>query len=216
MLKRYKTIFQQAEAEIVEKKSRFIATVKPVKKEEEARLFIDEMKKKYWNATHNVFAYQLGELNDIQRCSDDGEPPNTAGKPILDILMNEGIKNAAIVVTRYFGGTLLGTGGLIRAYSKAAKQGLIAGNIVEKILYIQFSIITDYILSGKIQYEILQMQTVLQDTIYTQEVEYIVLVELEQSELFYKKLIEVSAGKVKIERKQELYGAWISGELFVE
>lgn len=216
MLKKYKTIFQQSEAEIIEKKSKFIATVKPVKKEEEARLFIDEMKKKYWNATHNVFAYQLGESNDIQRCSDDGEPPNTAGKPILDILINEDIKNAAIVVTRYFGGTLLGTGGLIRAYSKAAKQGLIAANIVEKILYVQFSIITDYTLSGKIQYEILQMQTVLQDTIYTQKVEYIVLVELEQSELFYKKLIEVSAGKVEIERKQELYGIWMNGELFVE
>lgn len=216
MLKKYKTIFQQAEAEIIEKKSRFIATVKPVKKEEEARLFIDEMKKKYWNATHNVFAYQLGESNDIQRCSDDGEPSNTAGKPILDILMNEDIKNVAVVVTRYFGGTLLGTGGLIRAYSKAAKQGLIAANIVEKILYIQFSIITDYTLSGKVQYEILQMQTVLQDTSYTHEVEYIVLVELEQSELFYKKLIEVSAGKVKIKRKQKLYGIWVNGELFVE
>lgn len=216
MLKKYKTVFQQAEAEIIEKKSRFIATVKPVKEEEEARLFIDEMKKKYWNATHNVFAYQLGESNDIQRCSDDGEPSNTAGKPILDILMNENIKNTAIVVTRYFGGTLLGTGGLIRAYSKAAKQGLIAANIIEKILYIQFSIIIDYTLSGKIQYEILQMQTVLQATNYTQEVEYIVLVEVEQSELFCKKLIEVSAGKVKIEKKQELYGIWVNGELVVE
>src|SRR5699024_831845 len=98
MLKKYKTILNQAEAEIVEKKSRFIATVRPVKTEEEARSFIDEMKKKYWNATHNVSAYQIGDRNEIQRCSDDGEPQGTAGKPVLDVLIGEDIKSTAVVV----------------------------------------------------------------------------------------------------------------------
>lgn len=108
MLKKYKTILTQAEAEIVEKKSRFIATVRPVKTEEEAKAFIEEMKKKYWNATHNVFAYQIGERNELQRFSDDGEPQGTAGMPVLSVLKGEDIKDTAIVVTRYFGGTLLG------------------------------------------------------------------------------------------------------------
>ena len=106
MLKKYKTILTQAEAEIVEKKSRFIATVRPVKTEEEAKAFIEEMKKKYWNATHNVFAYQIGERNELQRFSDDGEPQGTAGMPVLSVLKGEDIKDTAIVVTRYFGGTL--------------------------------------------------------------------------------------------------------------
>ena len=121
MLKKYKTILTQAEAEIVEKKSRFIATVRPVKTEEEAKAFIEEMKKKYWNATHNVFAYQIGERNELQRFSDDGEPQGTAGMPVLSVLKGEDIKDTAIVVTRYFGGTLLGTGGLVRAYGHSAK-----------------------------------------------------------------------------------------------
>ncbi len=130
MLKKYKTILTQAEAEIVEKKSRFIATVRPVKTEEEAKaFFIEEMKKKYWNATHNVFAYQIGERNELQRFSDDGEPQGTAGMPGLSVLKGEDIKDTAIVVTRYFGGTLLGTGGLVRAYGHSAKEGLLAAGI---------------------------------------------------------------------------------------
>ena len=123
MLEQYKTVLEQGQQEIVEKKSRFIATVRPVKTEEEAKSFIEEIKKIYWNATHNVFAYQIGERNEIQRFSDDGEPQGTAGMPVLDVLQREDIKNTAIVVTRYFGGTLLGTGGLVRAYGKSAKEG---------------------------------------------------------------------------------------------
>ena len=132
MLKNIKTILAQAEAEIVEKKSRFIATVRPVKTEEEAKAFIEEMKKKYWNATHNVFAYQIGERNELQRFSDDGEPQGTAGMPVLSVLKGEDIKDTAIVVTRYFGGTLLGTGGLVRAYGHSAK-GAACGRIAELV-----------------------------------------------------------------------------------
>ena len=115
MLERYKTVYRGKEGEIIEKKSRFIATVRLVETEEEALAFIEEMKKKYWNATHNCFAYVIGERRECVRCSDDGEPSGTAGKPMLDVLLGEELYNTAVVVTRYFGGTLLGTGGLVRA-----------------------------------------------------------------------------------------------------
>ena len=151
MLKKYKTILAQAEAEIVEKKSRFIATVRPVKTEEEARSFIEELKKKYWDATHNVFAYQIGERNEIQRFSDDGEPQGTAGMPVLNVLKGEDVKDTAIVVTRYFGGTLLGTGGLVRAYGKAAKEGLLTAGIAELVLYSRYFVTVDYTDSGTVR-----------------------------------------------------------------
>lgn len=213
MLKKYKTILNQAEAEIVEKKSRFIATVRPVKTEEEARSFIDEMKKKYWNATHNVSAYQIGDRNEIQRCSDDGEPQGTAGKPVLDVLIGEDIKSTAVVVTRYFGGTLLGTGGLVRAYGKSAKEGILSAGIAEMILYRKFSIVTDYPTSGKIQYEVLQDGHIIHDTIYTENVEFIVLVEIDYAENFYNKMIDISNGKAEITSVNDIYGVWLNGNL---
>lgn len=213
MLKKYKTILNQAEAEIIEKKSRFISTVRPVKDEDEARAFIDEMKKKYWNATHNVFAYQIGDRNEIQRCSDDGEPQGTAGKPVLDVLAGEDIKNTAIVVTRYFGGTLLGTGGLVRAYGKSAKEGILSAGVAEMVLYRKFSIVTDYPTSGKIQYEILQDGHIIHDTIYTENVEFIVLTEADFADSFNSKMIDVSNGKAQINMLNELYGVWLDGNL---
>ena len=121
-----KIVYQGGEGEIVEKKSRFIATVRPISSEEEAAAFVNEMKKKYWDARHNCFAFTLGEHHETCRCSDDGEPSQTAGRPMLDVLLKEDIHNVAVVVTRYFGGTLLGTGGLVRAYQKATQEGLAA------------------------------------------------------------------------------------------
>ena len=131
-MKEYKIVYCGGEGEIVEKKSRFIATVKPVDSEEEASAFIAEMKKKYWDARHNCSAFVIGEHNEIQRSSDDGEPAGTAGHPMLDVLLGEGIHNTAVVVTRYFGGTLLGTGGLVRAYSKSVQAGLAASTVLER------------------------------------------------------------------------------------
>lgn len=208
MLKKYKTILAQAEAEIVEKKSRFIATVRPVKTEEEARSFIDELKKKYWDATHNVFAYQIGERNEIQRFSDDGEPQGTAGMPVLNVLKGEDVKDTAIVVTRYFGGTLLGTGGLVRAYGKAAKEGLLAAGIAELVLYSRYFVTVDYTDSGKVQHEILQDGHVLHDTQYTDQVQFCVLVESEQSEAFEKKMLDIMKGKQVAEKMDEVFGVW--------
>lgn len=213
MLKEYKTILCEAEAEIIEKKSRFIATVRPVKSEDEARMFIDEMKKKYWNATHNVFAYQIGERDELQRFSDDGEPQGTAGMPVLNVLKGEDIKNTAIVVTRYFGGTLLGTGGLVRAYGKAAKEGILSAGIAELILYSKYEITTDYTESGKVQYEILQEGHVLFDTQYSDKVIYIVLVKAGETELFEKKMTDIFRGSTPFEKQKELYGVWQEGEL---
>ena len=123
-VQKYKILYKEGEAEISEKKSRFIAHIAPAQTEEEAQAFIEKIKKQYWDARHNCYAYVLGEDAGFQRFSDDGEPQGTAGKPILDIIMKSGIYNCLIIVTRYFGGTLLGTGGLIRAYQAASKEGL--------------------------------------------------------------------------------------------
>ena len=120
MKEAYTTLAREAEAEIMEKRSRFIATVKPVETEAEALAFLEGLRKTYWDATHNVYAYILEE-NNIMRYSDDGEPSGTAGLPVLDMLKKEGLTNLIVVVTRYFGGILLGTGGLVHAYSKSAK-----------------------------------------------------------------------------------------------
>ncbi len=213
MLDEYSTILERAEAELVEKKSKFIATVCPVKSEEEARAFIAEMRKKYWDATHNVFAYQIGERNEIQRSSDDGEPQGTAGKPVLDVLAGGDIKNTAIVVTRYFGGTLLGTGGLVRAYGRCAKLGIEEAGIAKVRHYRECSVSTDYTTAGKIQYEITKGEYILKDTIYTDKVEFIVLLDRDNEETFREMVKEVSMGKSETSQLREIYGAWVKGRL---
>ena len=165
MLLEYRIAYKGGEGEIVEKKSRFIATVLPVDQEEEALEFIEKMKKKYWNATHNCYAYVIGERHEIQRYSDDGEPGGTAGRPMLDVLLGEDIHNVAVVVTRYFGGTLLGTGGLVRAYSSATKAGLASSVIITKIPGFKLRISTDYTGLGKIQYILGERKIPVLDTI---------------------------------------------------
>lgn len=215
MLDEYVTILNRAEAEMVEKKSRFIATVCPVKTEDEAKAFISEMRKKYWDASHNVFAYQIGERNEIQRSSDDGEPQGTAGKPVLDVLSGEDIKNTAVVVTRYFGGTLLGTGGLVRAYGRSAKLGIEAAGIARVKYYRECSVNTDYTTAGKIQYEITKGNYILKDTIYTDKVEFIVLLDRENENIFNSMVSDITMGKSDVTTIQEKYGAWVNGE-FIE
>ena len=152
MKERYKILYKGGEGEITEKKSRFIATVRPVETEEEAAAFIAEMKKRYWDASHNCSAFVIGEENPLTRCSDDGEPAQTAGRPMLDVLLGAEVYNACAVVTRYFGGTLLGTGGLVRAYSKAVREGLLNCVILEKCLADRLRLSTDYSGLGKLQY----------------------------------------------------------------
>lgn len=208
--KKYKTdevktleriIIKDGTGEIVEKKSRFIANVKAVKSEEEAIAFINEIKKKYWDARHNCMAYVV---DGIQRFSDDGEPSGTAGKPILDVITGRELTNAVIVVTRYFGGVLLGTGGLVRAYQKASIEALEDAVIAEKKQGKEFSIITDYTGLGKIQYIAANEKVNIMDTLYTDKVNIIIVCDSEKYEAFTKKVIEVTAGKVNITKAEDV------------
>ena len=205
----YKVIYEGGEGEIVEKKSRFIATVRPVETEEEAVAFINEMKKKYWDARHNCSAFVIGEHQELTRCSDDGEPAQTAGRPMLDVLLKEGITNVAVVVTRYFGGVLLGTGGLVRAYQKAVQEGLAASQIIEKrsgfLLYIGI----DYTGLGKLQYLFAQKEITVVDTEYAADVLMSVLVPLERKSEIEKAIIEQTNGTAALEWGDEVVFAVI-------
>ena len=176
----YRIVFAGGSGEIVEKKSRFIATVSPVESEEEALAFIEKTRKQYWDARHNCFAYVIGDHQELMRFSDDGEPQGTAGKPMLDVLLGEELHNTAVVVTRYFGGTLLGTGGLVRAYSGAVQEGLRSCVLAEKRKGLQLSIGTDYSGIGKVQYLLGQRGIRILSSEYTEQVVLTVLVPLEQ------------------------------------
>lgn len=177
-------VFEGGQGELVEKKSRFIATVSPVESEEEAFLFIEKIKKKYWDARHNCFAFVIGENQELMRYSDDGEPQGTAGRPMLDVLLGEEIHNTAVVVTRYFGGTLLGTGGLVRAYSGAVKEGLRNSVITEKRSGIRILVDTDYNGIGKIQYLLGQRGITILSSEYTDKVSLEALVPREAKRSF--------------------------------
>ena len=213
MLKHYKTVYSGGESEIIEKKSRFIATVRPVKSEEEALEFIEAMRKKYWNATHNCFAYVIGEHFQIQRCSDDGEPSGTAGKPMLDVLLGEEIHDVAVVVTRYFGGTLLGTGGLVRAYGGATKEGLLESKVITKQYGQKLSIQTDYTGLGKIQYILGQRGLTILNSIYTDKVELEVLLPVDEIGSVRAEIIEGTNGQAVLTLSDECYFALIDGEM---
>jgi len=195
----YRVIYRGGQGEIVEKKSRFIATVKPVETEEEAVTFINEMKKKYWDARHNCSAFVIGANQELTRCSDDGEPAQTAGRPMLDVLLKEGVTNVAVVVTRYFGGVLLGTGGLVRAYQKAVQEGLAASEIIEKkkgfLLYIN----TDYNGIGKLQYLFAQKEIEILESEYAVDVRMTVLVPVERKEEVEKAVVEQTSGTAVLE-----------------
>lgn len=209
----YCVVYQGGEGEIVEKKSRFIATVKPVESEEEAVAFINEMKKKYWDARHNCSAFVIGEHQELTRCSDDGEPAQTAGRPMLDVLLKEGITNVAVVVTRYFGGVLLGTGGLVRAYQKAVQKGLANSKIIEKrkgfLLYIN----TDYNGIGKLQYLFAQKEIATMESEYGIDVRMTVLIPLERKEEMEKAVIEHTNGAARLEWGEEVIYATIEKEV---
>ncbi len=195
---KYITVKGSGQAEIVEKKSRFIAHIKPITSEDDATAFIEEIKKQYWDARHNCYAYQLGDRNQIQRYSDDGEPGGTAGMPILDVLRGKDIKDTIVVVTRYFGGTLLGTGGLVRAYSLSSREGIKSAGLIERIPHIRQHFIVDYTLSGKVQYEILNGGHILEDTIYTDKVEFIALSQVEMADKLVESIVNITGNSVNV------------------
>lgn len=211
MIGEYKIIYQGGEGEIVEKKSRFIATVASVGTEEEALSFIEAMRKKYWDARHNCFAYVIGDRNELARCSDDGEPQGTAGKPMLDVLLGEEIHNAAVVVTRYFGGVLLGTGGLVRAYSGAVKAGLASSVIITRMQGIKLEIGTDYTGLGKIQYILGQKGIRILDSEYTDTVRLEVLLAEEMKDQVKEEITEGTNGQAVLSEKEKCRFAEIDG-----
>lgn len=204
MMQSYKTVLLEAQDEFTEKRSRFIGYCKPVLCEKEALAFIEEKRGKHWDAAHNVFAYRLRE-NRVQRCSDDGEPQGTAGVPMLEVLEKNQVTDTVLVVTRYFGGVLLGTGGLVRAYSHGAKLALEAGRITEMILSIRGKICIDYSQYGKISAMLAQFGAVTDDAVFTDTVEIFFHMEKQLCLLVQKQLSELTSGQTKIEVIGEEY-----------
>jgi uncharacterized YigZ family protein len=208
-------VYKGGQGEITEKKSRFIATVRPVESEDEAVRFINETKKKYWDARHNCSAFVIGKRQELTRCSDDGEPAGTAGRPMLDVLLKENIHNAAVVVTRYFGGVLLGTGGLVRAYQQATKAGLSASEIIEKkdgaVLFIR----TDYTGIGRLQYLFAQEKITVMDTAYEADVLVKAVIPENNKKRIEKTIIEQTNGTAKLEWGDEVTFAEYDGEVLL-
>ena len=200
----YKTVKRAAEAELIEKKSRFICHIRPVKTEKEALDFLNSIRASYRDATHNVYAYIIKE-NNIMRYSDDGEPSGTSGVPTLEVLRKEGLTNVAVVTTRYFGGTLLGAGGLVRAYGKAAKLGVDAAGIVTRALCRKVTVTVDYSLSGKIGYSIAEGGYTAKPPVYGENVSFPVVIESKKVERFIAEMTEASFGQAEITVGEEDY-----------
>lgn len=203
----YRTVYRGGEGEITEKKSRFIAEVYPISSEEEAMEYLEAVKKKYWDARHHCWAYILGRNPASERMSDDGEPAGTAGKPILEVLRGRELTNIFVVVTRYFGGTLLGTGGLVRAYTGATVEGLEHAVLITKVKGFQLKITTDYTGLGKIQYLLAQRGITILDSVYTDKVEVYALVPEEEEGSLKKEIMEGTNGQAVMEKTEECWFA---------
>lgn len=212
---KYLALFEGGEGVIIEKKSRFIATVEPVETVEEAEAFIEKMKKKYWDARHNCHAFTVGVDMPLSRCSDDGEPSGTAGKPMLEVLLGRELHNVAVVVTRYFGGTLLGTGGLVRAYTQAVQEGLSNCTLVEKNAGCLFFLEMEYTDLGKVQYQLAELGVFIKETLYEDKVKMEVLIPIGETERVQKKLVESTSGRIGMTQGDEVVFGMVEGELLI-
>lgn len=201
----YKTVYRNGSGETVEKKSRFIAEIYHVESEEEIGEILEATRKKYWDASHSCYAYILGKRQELMRCSDAGEPSGTAGRPMLDVIQGMGLCNVLAVVTRYFGGTLLGTGGLVRAYSEAVREGLRGSVLVEKEPARRLRIGTDYTGVGKILYLLGQERLDVLESEYTDKVSLTAAVPLAKLEHLKKQLTEATSGQAVLEELEYLY-----------
>ena len=199
-----KRVHKDGSAQITEKKSRFIGDVYNIENEEDALYYINETKKKYWDARHHCYAYIIGNNNEIKRFSDDGEPSGTAGKPILEVLSGNECSNCLCIVTRYFGGVLLGTGGLIRAYTSASKEALddcLTGELVEGVhAYLD----ADYNYVGKIQHLCIQDDITVVNTEYSDNVIFELMMEKQVRQKFEKALTEMSSGSIGLREIKEV------------
>ena len=201
----YRILISGGVGEIVEKKSRFIATVRVVESEEEAQAFIEEMKKKYWDARHNCSAFVIGARGELTRCSDDGEPSGTAGRPMLEVLIGSEIRNIAVVVTRYFGGVLLGTGGLVRAYTQAVQESIKNCETAMMRFGVRYKLTTDYNGVGKILYLLSEQGITQENADYGENVELQVMVPIEKADKLVKDITEVTNGKTGITELERTY-----------
>ncbi|MCL2170690.1 MAG: IMPACT family protein [Defluviitaleaceae bacterium] len=201
----FKTVYQAATAEIIEKKSRFIGAAAPVDTEGAAADFVDSIRKAHPRANHNCFAYIGGDAPHWQKQSDDGEPSGTAGMPMFEILRGEGLLNVCVVVTRYFGGTLLGKGGLHRAYSAAAKAALLEAGIVEKIVHARLEIRLDYHLAGKMAHELATGGYHTENTDYAENVAITILTPPEKIPEINRMVADATSGTGKIIHIKDLH-----------
>lgn len=211
----YKTLHEFGMDEVIIDKSTFIGYAKPIKTEEEAIDFVNEIKKKHKDATHNVWAYTVGESMNIQRYSDDGEPQGTAGIPTLEVIKKEELRNVVVVVTRYFGGIKLGAGGLVRAYTKGAKIGIESAKVIEKVLYKSVGIKIDYNQFGKVQNEIMNMGYFIKDTVYEDNVEIIVYSRISEIENITSKITDITSATAKISIGEEFYLSEQNGQIIL-
>lgn len=205
MLPRYSTVRRYGSQEIIIKKSRFIGHAKPVSTEEEAVAFVEEMKKKYWDATHNCSAYVVGERDQYQKALDDGEPSGTAGKPILEVIKNRGLKNVAVVVTRYFGGIMLGAGGLVRAYTDGAVAGIDAAEPIVNVLHREVRVDVDYTWYGKLENELRNRGYLVGDVSFTDRVSVLCLPEAGEADKFQAWITDITQGQAVIEAGEARY-----------
>lgn len=208
----YKIVYRPGCGVYEEKKSRFIANIAPANSEEEAVNFIETIKKKHYDARHNCPAFIIGRNRQLTRCSDDGEPSGTAGKPILEVLLGAEVTNVVVVVTRYFGGTLLGTGGLVRAYTQAVQEGLKDAGIATMRYGLEMTIGIDYTDVGKVQYLLGSRQIEITDSRYTDRVAFDIRIPKEQEEELKKELTEASSGRARIEVTGEGYHIFKEGK----
>ncbi|MDM5361264.1 YigZ family protein [Peribacillus sp. RS7] len=205
MLTQYLTVAGRGEHEIIIEKSRFISHIARVETEEAAQAFIQEIKKKHKDATHNCSAYMIGEQNQIQKALDDGEPSGTAGVPILEVLKKKELKDTAVVVTRYFGGIKLGAGGLIRAYSKATSEGINTTGVVIRKLMRVISTTVDYTWLGKLENELRSSIYQIKEIQYLDQVNILVYVGETQKEAYTAWITELTNGQGQITEDEMLY-----------
>lgn len=203
----YKTIETESTGELVEKKSRFIAYITPAVSEEEAYAFVERIKKKHYDARHNCFAFSVGTEMPLLRFSDDGEPQGTAGKPILEVITGADLTNICIVVTRYFGGTLLGTGGLVRAYTEASKIGLANNRIIIRKQVQDAEFTCDYTDFGKLQYLLASMEIPIMDTSYENRVTVKLQIPADMVLTLEKHITETTSARVFLVQRGDLYWA---------
>ena len=208
-------LYTGGQGEIEVKRSRFIATLAPVTTEDEASAFIEQQKKRYWDARHNCSAFVIGANAELTRCSDDGEPPHTAGRPMLDILLAEELRDVCVVVTRYFGGILLGTGGLTRAYRDAVKEGLNNCVIAVRRQAIPVTIRADYTAGGRISYRVAEAGFPVVDTVYADDMTFSLLIPEESCGSFRSAVGDASQGKAVWEAGDPVWYSDINGKLLI-